>query len=103
MRGMVPARREVTVILDGWGHLLNLERVCVPPGEPVESFDWSFLRRLSVLVAWRSDITHRNRAMHLVGNILAIDPVRLVLIDRAPTGCGVEFIKSVEHGVEVRP
>ena len=100
---MVPARREVAVILDGWGHLLNLERVCVPPGEPVESFDWSFLRRLSVLVAWRSDITPRDRAMHLARAILAVDPVRLVLIDSAFPACGAEFIKSVSCGVEVRP
>lgn len=100
---MIPARREVAVILDGWGQVLNLERVCVPPGEPVDSFDWSFLRRLSVLVKWRSDITPRDRAMHLARDILAVDPVRLVLIDSASQMCGAEFIKSVSHGIEVQP
>lgn len=102
--GLVPARREVAVILDAWRPVVPGERVVVPRGEPVDGYDWSFLRRLGVLVLWSSRLCGRERVMELARCILPVDPVYLIVINTAAnTARQIDWIKTLANGVEIKP
>jgi len=101
--GRVPAREEVHVAVDFWlKPTAGREVVVLPPGEPPESFAWWWLARLDVLIWWYSTATEGARLLALVRAILAVEPRRLIAVDRAPGAPRpLQFFKTVAHGVEV--
>ena len=102
--GMVPARQEVVVLLDRWRGFDCCERVVIPHGERVESFEFGFLARIGALIAWDSSVTPIARLNDLARAILRANPCRCIAIDlatdrRAPA----VFFKTVANGVEIEP
>lgn len=103
-KGLVPARHEVVVLLDRWRGFGWAERVVVPPGEPVESFEFWFLGGIDALVAWDSTVTAIARLNDLARVILRTNPRRCIAIDLAPDRrTPAVFFKTAANGVEIQP
>lgn len=71
----------------------------MPEDATPESFDWSFVANLDVLVLHRRNVTSRDRLRDLLRSLLAANPTRLIVIDCERSK--VWFIKSASRGVEV--